>query len=186
MKRAPSIDVLHKLLICDAENGRLFWRERGPEMFRDGKDGQQMNAAKWNARFAGREAICSASGSHGYFDGAVMGVGVLAHRVIWAMVHGYWPVGVDHINGNRRDNRIANLREADQAENMLNVKLRSDNPSGAAGVWQLRGSGQWRARIKRGGIYTDLGHFPTFDAACAARKCAEEQLGFHQNHGRTA
>lgn len=181
-----SIDTLHSLLICDPNTGALTWRTRGPEWFKDGRDSAAKNAAKWNARFAGKPAICSRFGSHGYLDGAILGVGVLAHRVVWAMTHGRWPVGVDHINGDRTDNRPANLREADQAANMKNTKVRSDSPTGAAGVWRLRGSGLWRARIKSGGVSHDLGAFETKAAAVAARRDAMQRLGFHLNHGRAA
>lgn len=178
-------EVLRQLLRYDPETGKLFWRERGPEWFRDGRDSAAHNAAKWNARFAGKEAINSASASHGYLDGAILGIGVLAHRVIFAMAYGRWPVGVDHIDGNRRHNRLKNMREADQAENMLNQKIRSDNSSGAAGVWQLQRGG-WRARIKRGQITETLGPFATKEAAINARKAAADRLGFHPNHGRHA
>lgn len=178
-------EILRQLLRYDPETGKLFWRERGPEWFTAGKDSAAHNAAKWNARFAGREAINSAGSSHGYLDGAILGIGVLAHRVAFAITHGRWPVGVDHIDGDKRNNRLDNLREADQAENTLNCKIRSDNPSGAAGIWQLKRGG-WRARIKKAGTVTDLGQFDTKEAAVAARKDAELRLGFHANHGRHA
>jgi hypothetical protein len=186
MRELPTIEMLHRLLICDAEAGKLFWRERTPDLFADSKEGAERSCAKWNARFAGAEAICSESASHGYLDGAIMGQGVLAHRVIWAMVHGHWPIEVDHINGCRRDNRIGNLRDVTRAENMRNLRRRSDNPSGDAGVWQLPGSGKWRARVKFAGVITDLGRFETREAAVDARKAACAAMGFHPNHGRAA
>ena len=179
-----SIETLHQLLICDAENGRLYWRARPSSMLPEVKDGREKNAAKWNSRFAGKAAINSGSGSHGYLDGAILGKGVLAHRVIWAMTHGRWPVGVDHINGDRRDNRIANLREADQAENVKNLRIRSDNKTGVAGVTKLRNG--WSARIKSGNVQTYLGRFATLEDAIAAREAAQRRLGFHPNHGRAA
>lgn len=179
------VDMLHRLLICDPDAGKLWWRERTPDLFNPGSQSRERACKAWNTRWAGKEAICSASGSHGYLDGAILSVGVLAHRVIFAMVKGYWPVGVDHENGNRRDNRFCNLKEASQAENMLNLKIRSDNKSGHAGVWELRRGG-WRARIKRGGVQHDLGRFNTLDEALTARREAARDLGFHKNHGRAA
>lgn len=178
-------ETLRLLLRYDAETGLLFWKERGPEWFVVGKDGQERNAAKWNARWAGQPALNSTSASHGYCDGAVLGVGVLAHRAAFAIAHGRWPVGVDHIDGNRRNNRLSNLREADQAENARNQKIRSDSPSGAVGVWQLK-RGPWRARIKRAGITITLGPFPSKDEAISARRLEAARLGFHPNHGRHA
>ena len=178
-------DVLRQLLRYEPETGRLFWREREAAWFSVGKDGATRNAAKWNARFAGKEAINSASASHGYLDGAVLGQGVLAHRVAFAIAHGRWPVGIDHIDGDRRNNRLSNLREADQAENTLNAKIRADNKSGASGVWRLKRGG-WRARIKRSGVIEDLGTFQTKEAAVEAWRIAAARLGFHPNHGRLA
>lgn len=183
--RAIDIPSLQALLRYELETGKLFWLPRGPEWFSNGANSAEHNAAKWNARFAGKEAINSKSASHGYCDGAVLGVGVLAHRVAFAIYHGRWPVGVDHIDGDKRNNMLANLREADQGENMLNSKVRRDNKSGEAGIWQLRRGG-WRARIKARGQTEDLGKFETKEAAIAARKEAQRRLGFHQNHGRTA
>lgn len=183
--RQLDIIILQELLRYDPATGQLFWKKRGTEWFTDGANSADHNAAKWNARFAGKEAINSKSASHGYCDGAILGVGVLAHRVAFAISYGRWPVGVDHIDGDRRNNRLTNLREADQAENMLNSKIRRDNKSGEAGIWQLR-SGGWRARIKVRGQTEDLGKFSTKDAAIAARKEAQHRLGFHQNHGRLA
>lgn len=182
MKRVLSIEDLRTLLVYTPETGWLVWRERDPRWF---KGAGERAAARWNSRFAGQPALNSASASHGYFDGAVLGVGVLAHRVAFAIFHGRWPVGVDHIDGDRRNNRICNLREVTQAENMRNVKLRSDNKTGVAGVWPLKRGG-WRARIKRDGIITDLGVFPTIEDAAEARRIAKQRLGFHANHGRVA
>lgn len=183
MKLTP--EILRALLIYDPETGDLTWRERGPEWFAGCKEAPALSAKKWNARFAGKPALGSGSASHGYLDGAVLGVGVLRHRVIFAICHGRWPVGVDHGDGDPRNNRDVNLREADQAANMLNCKIRSDNKSGVAGVWPLKRGG-WRARIKRAGVTTDLGRFPTKEAAAEARREAAQRLGFHPNHGRLA
>jgi len=65
----------------------------------------------------------------------------LEHRVIFAMFYGYWPVMVDHINMNKRDNRIENLRDArHRRNNTVNSKLRADNTTGYRGVIWHKGS----------------------------------------------
>lgn len=174
MNRAPSIDMMHKLLICDAENGKLFWRERGPEMFSSLGGVQQRACDGWNTKFAGKEALCGTASSHGYKAGAIMNSQILAHRVIWAMVHGYWPVGVDHINGDRHDNRIINLREADQAHNTQNAGPRTGTSSRFIGVMRI--GPKWRAEIRHQRRTTHLGCFDTEEEAARARDAKAVEL----------
>jgi len=72
-----------------------------------------------------------------------------AHRLAWLFVHGYFPEnGIDHVNQNKTDNRIENLREVSQSCNMKNCKIRKENISGITGVsWYKRGK-KWRAHIQ--------------------------------------
>jgi hypothetical protein len=100
------------------------------------------------------------------------------------MVHGYWPKEVDHINGDSCDNRLVNLREVNHQQNMRNAKRRSDNSSGATGVYYIKATGRWIAQIRVDNRGRHLGAFNSFEEAVAARKAAEVALGFHENHGR--
>lgn len=111
----------------------------------------------------------------GYRTICINGVDILAHRLAWLYVHGSWPVGViDHINGNRQDNRISNLRDVTQVENMLNVhKPRIDNTTGYRGVSLHKPSGKYLARLKIGGKYKSLGLFACAEAAAAAYTSAK-------------
>jgi hypothetical protein len=122
----------------------------------------------WNARCAGR-SVGSADGS-GYLQTGWHGRRTRVHRLAFALHHGRWPVGeIDHINGNRADNRAANLREATRSQNMANTPVRRDSRSGVKGVRRHR-AGRWVASI--GGSH--LGVFDTPEAAhaayCAAAK----------------
>lgn len=77
------------------------------------------------------------------------------------------PLVIDHINGIRTDNRIANLRSATDAMNIWNSARRASNRSGYKGVTRRKG-GKWQARFQCGDRYYDLGVFDTAEAAHAA------------------
>jgi hypothetical protein len=122
-------------------------------------------------------------GKSGYLVGYLLGRQYPAHRVIWAMVHDEWPETIDHINGDKTDNRLANLRSATALDQSRNRKLMASNKTGHSGIREER-SGRWRAQIGGGGETIYLGTFATKAEAIAARKGAERALGYHQNHGR--
>lgn len=119
-------------------------------------------------------AVAGNTGVGGYRHIRVHGRLHLAHRLAWLYVHGTWPnSNLDHINRNRSDNRIANLREADHKQNSQNMSKRLDNTSGHPGVaWSCRKS-KWRARIVHNRIDLHLGYFDTVVEAVAARKAGE-------------
>lgn len=121
MKVTP--EILRQLLRYEPETGKLFWLERGPKWFSDKPVGQQHNANAWNAKYAGKEAFTSV-GFNGYRQGSVFRQGMNLHRVAWAIHHGEWPDHIDHINRDRLDNRICNLRSVTKAENAKNLSPR--------------------------------------------------------------
>lgn len=89
-----------------------------------------------------------------------------AHRLIWFYTHGAWPKGqIDHINGDRDDNRIMNLREATFSSNQANSKRRVTNQSGRKGVSLHKHSGLWHARIMVNYRTVSLGYFKDKDEA---------------------
>lgn len=93
---------------------------------------------------------------------------------------------IDHVNGDGLDNRRSNIRAVCATQNQRNKRLGKNNTSGVQGVCYARRDGLWMAYIKVSGKGIVLGHFKTFEAAVAARKQAERELGFHENHGRAA
>ena len=183
-KALPSQELLLQLLRYEPETGKLFWRERPAWMFKGEGIKQQHAAKRWNTKWAGAEAFTSID-SDGYHQGAIFYTRFLAHRVIVAMVEGFWPEEVDHENGIRSDNRFINLKPATHRQNAKNTSIRRNNKSGVVGVHWHKKAGKWSAMIGvDGGKSIYLGLFESLDDAAAARKHAEQKYGFHPNHGK--
>ena len=102
--------------------------------------------------------------------------GYKAHRLAWLYMTGEWPTGfIDHINGNRADNRYANLRSASRTENLANSTVYRAGKDTPKGVRQVPG-GKWTARIQKNNQPIFLGRFDTADAAAAAYRTAAVNL----------
>lgn len=169
--------ALVEIFICDPRSGTLHWRERPRSAFRT-----DSICRAWNTRWSGKPAITTDNGD-GYLSGALNGKRVYAHRIIYEIATGKQPEIIDHINGNRSDNRICNLRSVSRAENQRNLSVHGRNTSGIPGVSYSRRDHRWRAYINVGGRQASLGMFDTAEEAAAARKEAERRIGFHENHG---
>ena len=126
-----------------------------------------------NGRVAGNPA-----GRSGRLQITLGGVARYAHRLAWLYVYGRWPAGqLDHINGDKLDNRIGNLRELTNAENKQNQsKAYANNRTGLLGVSHDPRSGTWRARIMVGGKSKSLGCFSTPEQASDAYRSAKAAL----------
>lgn len=174
-----SIEHLRAALSYDSQTGGMTWNKRDETL-----PGCQRTLRMWNTRFAGKPAL-TARCNKGYCIGRVFGVMLKAHRVAWALHHGEWPNGqIDHINGDKADNRAENLRVVTAQGNAKNRPLRSDNSSGHVGVYWVTEAKQWMAQIKVSGKQVTIGRYDTLELAVAARKKAEEVHGYHANHGR--
>src|SRR5687767_8577743 len=97
---------LRQRLSYDPETGALTWRA---------VDGRKA----WNTRWAGQPALNHKS-EKGYLYGRLDGRHIKSHRAIFCIVEGRWPEQIDHIDGNRSNNRWANLREVTFAEQARN------------------------------------------------------------------
>jgi hypothetical protein len=98
----------------------------------------------------------------------------LAHRLAWVMTHGRWPDReIDHINRNRSDNRLSNLRECSHRENSANRSMYKNNKSGVLGVCYYPKYQKWVAYIRADGRHKSLGYFDSLEDAEKARKDAE-------------
>ena len=166
-----TINELRSRVIYNLENGQFTWLH--------------CNSCRpcWNSQFAGKRALC-APHSNGYLLGSIANQKLFAHRAAWALHHGQWPDGeIDHINHDKTDNRIANLRVVQRTQNAMNLSKSRRNLSGVTGVFKHTQTGRWQAQIRIGRRSIHLGSFESFYDAVAARRKAEEQHGFHQNHG---
>ncbi len=110
----------------------------------------------------------------------------LAHRIIWEMHNGAIPDGmeIDHINHNKIDNRIENLRIVSKLINMQNKSKYKNNSSGVCGVSWHKVKCLWVSYIQKNKSRVMLGYFDDFFEAVCARKSAEISLEFHSNHGK--
>lgn len=164
----PTPEQLRQLLRYEPETGKLFWKERTSEWFESSWNRTaEANCRAWNTANAGREAFTTAS--RGYRQGSVLGISVRAHRVAWAIHHGSWPKNIDHINGDRGDNRASNLRDVETRENNKNLKIPRNNTSGHMGVYWHSRAKIWSARVQVNGESIHLGCFDSREAAVSAR-----------------
>ena len=97
-------------------------------------------------------------------------------RVVWMMHYGDIPHGlhIDHINNNRTDNRIENLRAATPAENSCNRKIQANNTSGAKGCTLAKG--KYQVQIKKGVGNRYLGRYSTIEEAAEVYRKASGNL----------
>lgn len=179
----PSQDILNQLLRHDTETGKLYWRERSVFFFKGTKRSPEVSCLLWNAKNANCEAL-NYINPHGYKCGRILGRAASAHRTVWKMKYGFDPDVIDHIDGNRVDNRISNLRSIVRGDNQKNMKRSKVNKSGVTGVRKMTKSEKWTATINVDFSSIHLGCFDSFGDAVKARKEAEIKYGFHPNHGR--
>lgn len=159
MKSRPSIARLREVLRYDA--GRLYWIKRPDPM-----------ACR---AVVGQEAGRSAAG--GYNDIQLDHCRMKAHHIVWALCHGEYPDSfIDHINGDKTDNRIENLRLATAHDNAANKASAKGATSSYLGVSFKTASKAWVAQISKLGKKIHLGIFDNEIAAARAYNEAAIQL----------
>lgn len=134
----------------------------------------------WNASKSKSTKAGDIAGSvlkSGYRTIGILGKSVKAHRLAWFIHYGYWPTKqIDHINGNKDDNRISNLREATRTENNRNSVKPITNKTGYKGVCWVDRRGKYQAQIRDGGKSIFLGYFDCPEEAHSAYCDAAKKL----------
>ena len=164
--RDLTVDLLKHLFDYDKETGNLIWK-----------------APNTNNQKIG-DIAGSLTPKVGYIRVGINGKKYYAHRLIFLYHKGYLPKTIDHINCDKVDNRIENLRAVTDSQNQHNRKLNSNNTSGYKGVYYHKPLNKWCAKIRLEYKGIHLGYYKTPEEADAVvRKAREELHGSFANHG---
>lgn len=167
------IQLVFDSLHLDHSTGQIFWKvSNGNKVLLGSKAGTKTK--------------------RGYCRVVVNGVRMASHRVVWALHHGDWPpsdMEIDHINGDRSDNRPCNLRLCSPSQNRAN-SLSSRNTSGLRGVSWCKRTMKWDARTMKNKKNIHLGYFDSKEDAhiayCAAVEQAHGEYAYIKNRDDTS
>jgi len=159
MKRSLDGKSLRSMLDYDPDTGIFRWRMQ---------PSRNVNAG----------AVAGSVKYLGYISIRVNRTDFMAHRLAWLYTHGVMPThDIDHINGDKTDNRIRNLRDVSRSVNLQNQTCpRMDNTSGYLGVSFRKDTKRWCAQIKVNRRKQHLGYFKSAEAAHAAYLAAKLRL----------
>lgn len=164
-KNELNIEVIREIFQYDKLSGILLWKINSAGIVKKGVE-------------VGHIATTDGK-SYRYV--MMRGVTYRVHRIIFFYMKGYFPLEVDHIDGNGLNNKWNNLRSADDIINARNQRLSVRNKSGIPGVLWRKDRKSWYSTIGDKNIY--LGAYKDFFEACCVRKSAEKKYGYHDNHG---
>jgi len=163
------VEFLKDRFDYDPETGKLFWKEIN-----------QINTNLRRSQFAGKEAGYE---YQGYIYVRIGKSNYLSHRICYAIYNEEFPKGIiDHIDGNKKNNKIENLRVCTPAENAKNAKRYLTNKSGITGVRWDKKDNAWRVQIGSNDGKVQKS-FHDFFEACCFRKSMELKLEYSLNHG---
>jgi len=156
-KPLPPVDQVRKLLSYDPKAGDFSWNQSIGRRYKCGDSAGGINAKGYRVVFLNKKQY-------------------RCHRLAWLLMTGQDPGGyqIDHINGNKSDNRWENLRLATNSQNRLNAKRPTSNTSGAKGVRWCAKDRCWFARVALNGRNVLYRRFRSFDDACDAATWARD------------
>lgn len=171
--------IASQVLYCK-NHGTLTWKKR---------EGDDPLTRTWNTKYAGKE--CGGlDRTTGYRKIAMTINGasrfVYSHRLAWFMEHGEIPSGqIDHIDHNKTNNRISNLRDVSRSQNQRNKLMPKNNTSGVTGVAWHKQRGKWVAysRVSGSGKIKHLGLYESISEAEAAVIKFRKEHGYSEMHG---
>lgn len=161
-------DELKKYLKYNPDTGLFIWKDKGNLKCKIGE-------------------VAGSPGFNGYIRISIKGKRILAHRLAYLYTYGELPTDcVDHVNHDRGDNRLINLRLCSRQENQKNLSKRLVKLSntGINGVSYIKSRNRFHATISVNSRTVSLGRFKKLSDACLARDAANIMYGFHQNHGK--
>ena len=166
------------MVTYNSDTGKMHWLE---------KPLCQKDAVRWNRRYAGKE--CGTIDDKGYrrilfrLDGCKT-FKIRTHRLAWYFYYGVLPKGeIDHINQDKLDNRISNLRDVPKSLNLRNAKMQRNNTSGVTGVVKHKQSGKWCAQANINGKHIHIGSFIEKSDAEDAVLSFRQEHSFTELHG---
>jgi hypothetical protein len=165
------LEKLKSLLDYESDTGLFKWKMRAVAARED---------KIFNSRFAGKTA--GTINGHGYVQINVSGRLHKAHRLAWLFAHGSCPSLIDHINRDKTDNRICNLREATKAQNAVNSGATARSKTGVKGVSWSDKENKWIAYIRVDGRSKRIGGFKDISAAASAYR--SHSISLHGDFAR--
>ena len=164
VRSRPIPDGINESLRYCADSGKVFWVKSSGPCARIGFEAGYLNP-------------------DGYRRVTFNGRMFMTHRVVWLLIHNEWPDGeIDHIDGNRANNRIENLRVVTQSQNLRNKKSKKGSTSGNNGVHFDARCKKWRVQIRMNGTVHHLGLFESKESAVLTAQAFYRSNGFTELH----
>ena len=162
VRRKPIPDGIFEYLRYCGETGKIYWVKN-----------------RTKAKAGSEAGYLNPDGYRRVQFGSLM----MTHRVVWLLIHREWPDGeIDHIDGDRTNNRIENLRVVTQSQNMRNKKSQSSSSSGRNGVHYDSRCRKWRVQIRMNKKVHHLGLFESKDIAASVAESFYRNNGFTDLH----